>query len=95
MRTASKVSLQSQDGPKVTTNKTEDIANKIMTSRCNLRIELPEEDEDGGPSPSNSKVVADEDEDELIETSYQSRDDVKKKSDQLVQQRRPRKKGGK
>lgn len=61
----------------------------------NMRIDLPnEEEEDGGENvnnlnnneqkPAGNKAMFDDDDDELVESNYHSRDDIKKKSGELL-----------
>lgn len=80
--------------PEDTTDKEEAALIDYLPNR-NLRIDLPKEEEDesgdvnnmqaneGGQQASN-KAMFDDDDDELVETSYFSRDDIKKKSGELV-----------
>lgn len=67
----------------------------------NVRIELPEDETEDAPAGTeNAKsgartgqgVMFDNDDDELIETSYFSRDDIKKKSTELVRMNTTKKK---
>ena len=63
----------------------------------NLRIDLPDEEDDGTGDVNNlnnteggegrqntNKAMFDDDDDELVESNYHSRDDIKKKSNELV-----------
>jgi hypothetical protein len=58
----------------------------------NMRIDLPKEEEDDGADVNNlnnaeggeKKKMFEDDDDELVESNYHSRDDIKKKSGELV-----------
>jgi len=78
--------------PEDTTDKEEAALIDYLPGR-NLRIDLPMEEEDEGGDVNNiqaneqqtgNKAMFDDDDDELVETSFFSRDDIKKKSGELV-----------
>lgn len=78
--------------PEDTTEKEEAALIDYLPGR-NLRIDLPMEEEDEGGDVNNiqaneqqtgNKAMFDDDDDELVETSFFSRDDIKKKSGELV-----------
>jgi len=66
----------------------------------NLRIELPKDDDDDVPRDPQAKTTSaagksnmfGDDDDELVETQFFSRDDIKKKSNELVNKANPKKK---
>jgi len=75
----------------------------------NVRIDIPSDDELGdvagaptrdgmqsGPATTpGAKAMFDDDDDALVETTYISRDDIKKTSKELIYASQPKKKGGK
>ena len=80
--------------PEDTTDREEIALIEYLPGR-NLRIDLPkDEEEDGGDvnnmqaneggQQNSNKAMFDDDDDELVETNFFSRDDIKKKSGELV-----------
>jgi len=79
---------------------------RILHNSSNTRIELPDPDEENnGPSetrqtargsehPGGDKSALFNDEDEEIETTFFSRDDIKKKGKEILNLARPKKNGG-
>merc|ERR1711990_102942 len=78
---------------------------RLLHNSSNTRIELPEEDEENGPSETrqtarggeqggNDKSGLFNDEDEEVETTFFSRDDIKKKGKEILNLARPKKNGG-
>lgn len=69
----------------------EDMVQKMLKGH-NRRIEMPVEDDDIIPSTQRNGAETDEDDDQIFETNYCSRDEIKKKSENLINLAKPKKK---